>query len=167
VFQILCYACIVCKLSQCFICTVSSGLRTGRSHKSVFVLGPELSAHPPSSAEVKERVLLYFYFPSVPSWSVTGRTLPFTFAQKCLKPDGVICGRTEETRCFQSTLTLLFYLLLFSVLQGKIILALRSPCCLYTSFLLFLNELTHFHEPSYECFAIGVHKNYVSLVSYI
>jgi hypothetical protein len=34
--------------------------------------------HPPSSAEVKERVELYLYSPSGPSWPVLGRTLPFT-----------------------------------------------------------------------------------------
>jgi hypothetical protein len=33
---------------------------------------------PPSSAEVKERVELYLYSPSGPSWPVLGRTLPFT-----------------------------------------------------------------------------------------
>jgi hypothetical protein len=34
--------------------------------------------HPPtSSAEVKERVELYFYSPSGPSWPVLGRTLLF------------------------------------------------------------------------------------------
>jgi hypothetical protein len=35
---------------------------------------------PPSSAEVKERVELYLYSPSRPSWSVVGRTLrlPYT-----------------------------------------------------------------------------------------
>jgi hypothetical protein len=32
---------------------------------------------PPSSAEVKERVELYLYSPSRPSWPVLGRTLPF------------------------------------------------------------------------------------------
>jgi hypothetical protein len=33
--------------------------------------------HPPSSsARVKERVELYLYFPSGPSWPVLGRTLP-------------------------------------------------------------------------------------------
>jgi hypothetical protein len=31
---------------------------------------------PPSSAEVKERVELYLYYPSGPSWSVLGWTLP-------------------------------------------------------------------------------------------
>ena len=36
--------------------------------------------HPsPSSTEVKERVELYFYSPSGPSWPVLGWTLPFTF----------------------------------------------------------------------------------------
>jgi hypothetical protein len=34
--------------------------------------------HPyPSSARVKERVELYLYSPSGPSWPVLGRTLPF------------------------------------------------------------------------------------------
>jgi hypothetical protein len=32
--------------------------------------------HPPSSAEFKERVQLYLYFPSGPSWPVLGRPLP-------------------------------------------------------------------------------------------
>ena len=37
--------------------------------------------HPhPSSAEVKERVELYHYSPSVSSWLVLGRTLPFTLS---------------------------------------------------------------------------------------
>ena len=35
---------------------------------------------PPSSTEVKERVELYLYSPSGPSWPVLGQTLPFTFA---------------------------------------------------------------------------------------
>jgi hypothetical protein len=36
--------------------------------------------HPPSySTEVKERVELYLYSTSGPSWPVIGRTLPFTF----------------------------------------------------------------------------------------
>jgi hypothetical protein len=33
--------------------------------------------HRPSSAEVKERVQLYLYSPSGPSWPVLGRTLTF------------------------------------------------------------------------------------------
>jgi hypothetical protein len=33
---------------------------------------------PPSSAKVKERVELYFYSPSEPSWSALGKNLPFT-----------------------------------------------------------------------------------------
>ena len=32
---------------------------------------------PPSCAEVKERIVLYFYSLSGPSWPVRGRTLPF------------------------------------------------------------------------------------------
>ena len=32
---------------------------------------------PPSSAEVKERVELYLYSPSGPSWPVLGRNLPY------------------------------------------------------------------------------------------
>jgi hypothetical protein len=32
---------------------------------------------PPCSAEVKERVELYLYSPSVPSWKVIGRILPY------------------------------------------------------------------------------------------
>ena len=42
---------------------------------------PERGVNHPlsSSAEVKERVELYLYSPSGPSWPVLGRTLPFTF----------------------------------------------------------------------------------------
>ena len=40
---------------------------------------------PPCNAEVKERVELYLYFPSGPSWAVIGRTLPFTFTIKALR----------------------------------------------------------------------------------
>jgi hypothetical protein len=36
-----------------------------------------LNTHPPSSARVKERVELYLYSPSGPSWPVLGRTLHF------------------------------------------------------------------------------------------
>jgi len=43
---------------------------------------------PPSSAEVKERVQLYLYSPSGPSWSVLEQTLPFILWTKllCLQP---------------------------------------------------------------------------------
>jgi hypothetical protein len=43
--------------------------------------GPGVDHPPPSSAWVKERVELYLYSPSGPSWPVIGRTLslPFTF----------------------------------------------------------------------------------------
>jgi hypothetical protein len=34
---------------------------------------------PPSSAEVKERVELYFYYSSGTSWPVVGLTLPFGY----------------------------------------------------------------------------------------
>ena len=36
----------------------------------------EFTTHPQSSAEVKERVQLYLYSTSEPSWLVLGRTLP-------------------------------------------------------------------------------------------
>jgi len=32
---------------------------------------------PPSSAEVKERVELYLYYPTGPLWPVLGETIPF------------------------------------------------------------------------------------------
>ena len=39
--------------------------------------------HPlPSSVEVKERVELYLYSPSVPSWPVLGRTVPLPLPRK-------------------------------------------------------------------------------------
>jgi hypothetical protein len=40
--------------------------------------------HPPSSsARVKERVQLYLYSPSGPSWPVLGRALPLPFTHFC------------------------------------------------------------------------------------
>jgi hypothetical protein len=39
-------------------------------------LGRGLNHPPPYSADIKERVELYFYSPSVPSWHITGRILP-------------------------------------------------------------------------------------------
>jgi hypothetical protein len=39
---------------------------------------------PPSSAEVKERVELYFYSPFGPSWTVLGRNLPLSLHFPCL-----------------------------------------------------------------------------------
>jgi hypothetical protein len=41
--------------------------------------GRSLDHPPPSSVEVKDRVQLYLYSPSRPSWPVIGRTLPFTW----------------------------------------------------------------------------------------
>jgi len=41
---------------------------------------------PPSSAEVKERVELFLYSPSVPLWHVTGWTLPFNPLKPELNP---------------------------------------------------------------------------------
>jgi hypothetical protein len=38
--------------------------------------GRGVDHQPPSSAEVKERVELYFYSPSGPLWPVLGRTVP-------------------------------------------------------------------------------------------
>ena len=40
--------------------------------------GVALTTHPPSSAEVKERVELYLYSTSGPSWPVLGWTLPLS-----------------------------------------------------------------------------------------
>jgi hypothetical protein len=41
--------------------------------------GRGVDHRPPSSAEVKERVQLYLYSPSGPSWPVLGWTLPFLY----------------------------------------------------------------------------------------
>jgi hypothetical protein len=37
-----------------------------------------------SSAEVKERVELYFYYPSGSSWPILGRTLPYLYLVPCV-----------------------------------------------------------------------------------
>jgi hypothetical protein len=42
-------------------------------------LGHDIDHPPPSSAEVKERVELYLYSPSGPSWPVLGWTLPLLY----------------------------------------------------------------------------------------
>jgi hypothetical protein len=53
-------------------CTVGTGsfLRVKRPGRDV--------NHPSSSAEVKERVEVYLYFPSGPSWPLPGRNFSFT-----------------------------------------------------------------------------------------
>jgi hypothetical protein len=48
--------------------------------------GREVDRPPPSSAEVKERVELYLYSPSGPSWSVLGQTLTFILWTMLLHP---------------------------------------------------------------------------------
>jgi hypothetical protein len=46
--------------------------------------------HPPSSARVKERVGLYLYSPSGPSWPVLGRTVPLPLPPQVIhRTDGV------------------------------------------------------------------------------
>jgi len=50
---------------------------------------------PPSRAEVKERVELYLFSPSVPSWQVPGRILPFPWDQ------------FQSAKCFSSSPTML------------------------------------------------------------
>jgi hypothetical protein len=44
--------------------------------------GREVNHPSPSSAEVKERVELYLYSPSGPSWPIVGWKLPFPFLHK-------------------------------------------------------------------------------------
>ena len=48
------------------------GLSLGQSSRGV-----ALTTHPPSNAAVKERIELYFYTPSGPSWPVLRRTSPY------------------------------------------------------------------------------------------
>ena len=55
-------------------CTISTGSFPGVNRPGRGVDHP-----PPSSAEVKERVELYLYSPSGPSWPVLGRTLPLLY----------------------------------------------------------------------------------------
>ena len=52
-------------------CTMGTGSFPGQSSQ-----GMSLNTHPPSSADVKERVQLYLCFTSGPSWPVLGWTLP-------------------------------------------------------------------------------------------
>ena len=55
-------------------CTMGSGSLTGVKRSERRVYHP-----PPPSAEVKERVELYLYSPSEPSWPVIGWTVPLPF----------------------------------------------------------------------------------------
>ena len=59
-----------------FSCTMGTG-----SFLEVKRLGRGADHPPPYSAEVKERVELYFYFPSGPSWPVLGWAVPLRSAQ--------------------------------------------------------------------------------------
>ena len=62
----------------------SSPVETGPgAYPAFYTMGPGVKRPgrganhpPPSSAEVKGRIELYFYSPSGPSWHVLGRTLP-------------------------------------------------------------------------------------------
>jgi hypothetical protein len=58
-------------------CTMGTG-----SFPGVKQLGRGVDHPPPSSAEVKERVELYLYSHSGPSWPVLGWTLPFTWGPR-------------------------------------------------------------------------------------
>jgi hypothetical protein len=65
--------------------------------------------HPPtSSAEVKERVKLYLYFPSGPSWPVLGRTLPlYLYLVHLLEADsipGPYCGSKNVSQKSNDTI---------------------------------------------------------------
>jgi hypothetical protein len=62
-------------------CTMGTG-----SFPGVKRPGRGVDHPPPTSAEVKERVELYLYSPSGPSWPVLGRTLPFTTQCTSLQP---------------------------------------------------------------------------------
>ena len=52
---------------------------------------------PPSSAEVKERVELYFYFPSGPSWPVLRLRLPFLTC--CIKQEDEPAQTAYQNSC--------------------------------------------------------------------
>ena len=55
----------------------SCTMGTGSLSEGVKRPGRDANHTPPSSAEVKERIELYLYSLSGPSWPVAGRTLPF------------------------------------------------------------------------------------------
>ena len=61
---------------------------------------------PTSSAEVKERVELYLYSPSGPSWPVLGWTLPFILhimsESNVLCCDYILCVSSSLTRSFET-----------------------------------------------------------------
>ena len=54
----------------------------------------------PDSAQVKERVELYLYSPSGPSWRVTGRPLPFKFWHRLVVWDSLCPSVTWQQNCF-------------------------------------------------------------------
>ena len=64
-------------------CTMGTG-----SFPGVKRSGRGVDHPPPSSAEVKERVALYFYSPSGPSWPVLGWTFYSNFSEKAASCSG-------------------------------------------------------------------------------
>jgi hypothetical protein len=70
---------------------------------------------PPSSARVKERVELYLYFPSRPSWSVIGRALPLP-SRSAYSPKSRHAGYPPVARF--TTALLLFQSLAMSHLES-------------------------------------------------
>jgi hypothetical protein len=74
-----------------------SGLSRIPCHLHLFSL---LLYPPQSSAEVKEKVELYLYFPSGPSWPVLGWTLPLPY---CYSPDLFIVSEWRESNLFRTT----------------------------------------------------------------
>jgi hypothetical protein len=54
---------------------------------------------PPSSAKVKERVELYLYSPSGPTWPVLGKTLPYLFLRRRRKQ--LLNDLKEERICWK------------------------------------------------------------------
>ena len=86
--------------------------------------------HPtPSSAEIKERVELYLYFPSRPSWPVLGRNFTFTFTarKRNLLFVHPYSGQTNSA---------FFWLLIFLIevtTNAELITRTCSNCTLYES----------------------------------
>jgi hypothetical protein len=81
-------------------CTMGTG-----SFPGVKRPGRGVDHPPPSSTRVKERVELYLYSPSGPSWPVLGRTLPFTVSTLCKSVDLSVSLRAVKCSTYISPLS--------------------------------------------------------------
>jgi len=88
--------------------------------------GRGLNYLPPSRAEVKERVQLYIYSTSGPSWPVTGRTLPLPLP--LIRGTFIIHRVQFVLRCISTLITILVQLsMVVLFLRARVLIILTEP----------------------------------------